>query len=1008
MGDSVLLPQIRNLRTVADYRKKQLRLKNALRTGVTVDNEANTSAKIAAEQIKQNILPIMPNQDLLEASLEDKTKQFNTAFNHLKSIMTGNDAQTVLRERFGDLEQLQEFNRHWAGFQKFVSGVSLTQPRYFYQYWDRYLKILEATDNTGQFMPLQRTDVEDLFFGGPGGVAGRPSGSSGPSQGGPGGNGGDGGGDDGYGDGEGGSFPGTPGSSAYGTPAGSAPGTPQQRFFPPTESAPNTPRRGWYDEYEPGYAPGDPETKYSEPPNANNESSTPEANFRPSANPGFTTSQRYAAEAAARALERRRQLQRMIVRRAFSNLRNAEYPKEDEIRPAEAVPVYAQVVPEETTSKKKVDDEKRRQDELKAAEEQRKKEAAEKKAAEEQRKKEAAEKKAAEAERKKKEEEEVREAFRKAEAQRKKEDEERQRTSKKLQAAEKLSRIGRKLDKQKGFNAFDKNADYSKGTELAIESFQELQREISDYFLRKKLRYNLYKRPVDYVTGEDIDVQRKYMITKARKIFNGRVFYDTEKNRWVELGKDEDSYKVGLTAQAKKPYLIDGVNQVFNDIQAVEQTDNEERARRAAEKIQEILRKKEAEEERKKTEQARRAQEEQLRKAREAYEQEKKRQEEAGKKITKAAKSKLARMKQKVEKLERERQKEAQERTQMQMEDVNRSKRRIRPVPGNVQDDFEEAMNAPAQAPTPATARPRSAKSPGIQKPASKSKESSKKGKPKPKRSATVRMDVEQQEAPAPMDVEGQEPATAMEVDFNDETPIRVLRSYLNENYGEVPKVRQVLDKRSTNGKTHFAHKKVVYLRLIEELQGKPDRYPVKRGDRKQTQFYNPSTGKGVRKNIRFGAGISAPDEPRYDRFGCYLIHMPSLSKNRLNIKFPSLASHPKIPQRIISSELTALLQKILETGQMNAPLYAALSASDKEFFDNLAHMCKIGGKLGIVRKEDNADMQRFQVVRGEILSGNDAPQLIKELKHLTLKLVTEGKIPKRSAHDLLIEISLL
>lgn len=92
----------------------------------------------------------------------------------------------------------------------------------------------------------------------------------------------------------------------------------------------------------------------------------------------------------------------------------------------------------------------------------------------------------------------------------------------------------------------------------------------------------------------------------------------------------------------------------------------------------------------------------------------------------------------------------------------------------------------------------------------------------------------------------------------------------------------------------------------------------------------------------------------------------------------------------------------------MNAPLYAALSKSDKEFFDNLAHMCKIGGKLGIVRKEDNADMQRFQVVRGEILSGNDAPQLIKELKHLTLKLVTEGKIPKRSAHDLLIEISLL
>ncbi|NBO26239.1 MAG: hypothetical protein EBU96_05510 [Actinobacteria bacterium] len=162
-------------------------------------------------------------------------------------------------------------------------------------------------------------------------------------------------------------------------------------------------------------------------------------------------------------------------------------------------------------------------------------------------------------------------------------------------------------------------------------------------------------------------------------------------------------------------------------------------------------------------------------------------------------------------------------------------------------------------------------------------------------------------------------------------------------------------------------------------------------------------------RNIKFGGGISAPNEPRYDQFGCYLLHKPSLEKNRINIKFPSLASHPKIPQRIVSDELAALITKILETGQMNAPLYAALSTGDKKYFDSLAHMCKIDGKLGIAPSPKNdEDLRRFQIVRGEILSGNDAPQLIKELKLLTLKLVTEGKIPKRSAHDLLIEISLL
>ena len=176
---------------------------------------------------------------------------------------------------------------------------------------------------------------------------------------------------------------------------------------------------------------------------------------------------------------------------------------------------------------------------------------------------------------------------------------------------------------------------------------------------------------------------------------------------------------------------------------------------------------------------------------------------------------------------------------------------------------------------------------------------------------------------------------------------------------------------------------------------------------------YGPDVAQGLvawQNNVAVlqGRGISAPNEPRYDQFGCYLIHVPSLEKNRINIKFPSLASHPRIPQRVASTELIALIKKILETGQMNAPLYAALTEEDKKYFDSLAHMCKIGGKLGIVSPKDDEDMQRFQIVRGEILSGNDAPQLIKELKHLTLKLVTEGKIPKRSAHDLLIEISLL
>lgn len=162
-----------------------------------------------------------------------------------------------------------------------------------------------------------------------------------------------------------------------------------------------------------------------------------------------------------------------------------------------------------------------------------------------------------------------------------------------------------------------------------------------------------------------------------------------------------------------------------------------------------------------------------------------------------------------------------------------------------------------------------------------------------------------------------------------------------------------------------------------------------------------PRRGNG----IKFGGGIAPDPDIRYERLGKYLVHMPSLRKHILNVKYPSLVSVPRIPQKVISPELAEMLQDLLATGQLNPKLYAALSKQDKDYFADIAHLCQVGSKLGVSKKEDNEDMQRFAVLRGQILAGNDAPQVVKELKYLTLKLLNEGKFSKKSAHDLLTEI---
>jgi hypothetical protein len=47
----------------------------------------------------------------------------------------------------------------------------------------------------------------------------------------------------------------------------------------------------------------------------------------------------------------------------------------------------------------------------------------------------------------------------------------------------------------------------------------------------------------------------------------------------------------------------------------------------------------------------------------------------------------------------------------------------------------------------------------------------------------------------------------------------------------------------------------------------------------------------------------------------------------------------------------------------------------------------------------------RFEVLKGEIMAGNDSPELTKEFKILILKLSEEGLLPKGEVRGLLLDL---
>ena len=84
------------------------------------------------------------------------------------------------------------------------------------------------------------------------------------------------------------------------------------------------------------------------------------------------------------------------------------------------------------------------------------------------------------------------------------------------------------------------------------------------------------------------------------------------------------------------------------------------------------------------------------------------------------------------------------------------------------------------------------------------------------------------------------------------------------------------------------------------------------------------------------------------------------------------------------------------------------LSEKDKALLNKVVKKAKIDQRLLVPtpdKTKEEQDMNKLQILSGEIQSGNNNPQLVKELKVLLLRLKNGGRIPKRQAHEIMEDL---
>jgi len=154
--------------------------------------------------------------------------------------------------------------------------------------------------------------------------------------------------------------------------------------------------------------------------------------------------------------------------------------------------------------------------------------------------------------------------------------------------------------------------------------------------------------------------------------------------------------------------------------------------------------------------------------------------------------------------------------------------------------------------------------------------------------------------------------------------------------------------------------------------------------------------------------------------FGKKMVHMPGLLRCHLAFRTIS-GGYPKSFQpKTISNEFKNIMLDIILHDDFNEDSYAGLTDEEQKYFDEICVYSKIfladtDGSSGVSEKlaklnsfsaRDKKEMfNRFNLLRGEVLSGNNSIEVLKEMRNILLIMKSKRYIQKHLFDTLITDI---
>jgi hypothetical protein len=164
-------------------------------------------------------------------------------------------------------------------------------------------------------------------------------------------------------------------------------------------------------------------------------------------------------------------------------------------------------------------------------------------------------------------------------------------------------------------------------------------------------------------------------------------------------------------------------------------------------------------------------------------------------------------------------------------------------------------------------------------------------------------------------------------------------------------------------------------------------------------------------KDIDWKSGVSVPNVARYVPFGRFVINKRRLGEGIISIRTPCGACLNDIKSERVSPNILSVVRTILGGGSPTFEDIEKMNDDERNYIHRLASRASLTDRLSIPapdKKKDEQDINQFEIMKGQIMAGNDSNKLHKDFKLLVMKLMDKKLLPKRQATDILFKMATL